>query len=158
MIRIAVSFVIIICCVSHRQTKNISPCGAFYQDNQQWDENDKANSNWVQTTKTPFSAQAKNMPLRISRLKKFGTLYHRQLWHKDCNQRILFLPLTIQHLKFPTFEILPNHDVCVNGERLRNVCMPRDPLLYEVKIENKVWSLFITSDLIKKNPKKQALP
>lgn len=159
MISIAFIFVIGIVCFSYTQTKNISPtCCAFPRGNQQLDGNGKENSNSFQTTEKTFPEHMTNKLYRRLRTKRFGILYHHRSGHTACNQPLLFVPLPIQQLKFPKFEVLPNYDVRVNGIRLPNVCMPRNPILFEMKIENKVWSLFITSNLRTENPKKQPVP
>ena len=54
----------------------------------------------------------------------------------QCNKTVLFLPSPPVDLTFPTVEILPNRQVCVNRRLLKNKCMPNKPVAFQVAMRS----------------------
>ena len=54
----------------------------------------------------------------------------------QCNKTVLFLPLPPVDLAFPTVEILPNRQVCVNRRLLKNKCMPNKPVAFHIAMRS----------------------
>ena len=64
---------------------------------------------------------------------------------KECNNKILFLPVSPAYLKFPYVEVLPNQEVCLNGRLLQKKCMPKDPVAFAFVLRGNVGSLIVSS-------------
>ena len=64
---------------------------------------------------------------------------------RECKNKILFLPVSPAHLKFPHVEVLPNHEVCLNGKLLQNKCMPKDPVAFALVLRGNAGSLIVPS-------------
>ena len=64
---------------------------------------------------------------------------------KQCNTKVIFLPVPPKDIKFPTVEVLPNRQVCLNGRLLQKKCMPTDPVAFRFIMEGTVGSLIVSS-------------
>jgi len=117
------------------QTKILFPCTAPPLQTDQPDQEAQTNEQGI--NKIGF------FPIK----KRFDNFYvHHHLINQPCESRVLLVPLSTRLLKFPEFEILPNDDVCIGGRKMpKGSCMPKDPTLYEFKLGNKAWSLFVSS-------------
>ena len=92
------------------------------------------------------------IPLNISRMlptqPKREDINNLAFLHprgKECKNKILFLPVSPVHLKFPHVEVLPNHEVCLNGKLLQKKCMPKDPVAFALVLRGNVGSLIVPS-------------
>ena len=65
--------------------------------------------------------------------------------NNQCNQKILFLPVPPQNLKFPVVEVLPNQQVGLSGRVLQKKCMPRNPVAFPFVMRGNVGSLIVSS-------------
>ena len=82
--------------------------------------------------------------------KRFDASFPTAPWKftkidENCDQRFLFLPVPTKQLAFPMVEVLPNRQVCLNGRKLPNNCMPNNPRPIPVMFRGKPGSLIVSS-------------
>ena len=72
-----------------------------------------------------------------------GVFHHPR--EKQCNKKILFLPVLPLDLKFPIVEVLPDQQLCLNGRLLLRKCMPQNPVAFPLMMEGHFGSLIVSS-------------
>ena len=64
----------------------------------------------------------------------------------NCHSKILFLPVPLTNLRFPTVEVLPDQRVCLNGRILQNRwCMPKNPVAFPFPLFGRRGCLILAS-------------
>ena len=70
------------------------------------------------------------------------------LMNRQCHAKVLILPLTLRKLRALELEILPNRQICIAGQKMRDICMPNNPV--HIQLKNK-WSMFVSETTLFEN-------
>ena len=80
--------------------------------------------------------------------KRFDDFFLYRKFQNNCKQEILLLPSPIDDLVSRNLEVLDNQEICLDGKKLDNLCMPKNPISYQFIVEDKIWTLFVPSNMM----------
>ena len=148
-IRIVLIFVVAIIWLSSIEVRADNTCRTFARSYQLMEKAQNRFTRRLKRADDMLTQKLQAFALENNKRKRFGNFVVNRPWYQHCDKDVLLLPLPIDRLQYPYFEVLSNNEVCVNQKKLTNACMPKNPTVYEFKLDDDdMWSLFLSSTIL----------
>ena len=82
----------------------------------------------------------------MAKEKRLGHFF--RIYKLHCHQPVLLLPLSVDELASANFEVLPNQQVCLNGKKMKNACMPHDSMSIQLPGKHNIWTMFVSAGMV----------